>query len=219
MIFQYLQPLLLTNVTIEVIFLLAPDRNTEHKFSKLQEIIIDRTFLVHLYIPGEVYKMSFLKNLGKATYIAICLLTFTGASVCANSWHQNTETVDMEAQNLVAQNVNPTIAGDPNLFGVWFYVEYSHTVNGSAVYQEKMNFLPNGELHIYDPITMVNGFQRGTSGLVIDRGQWAVQDGKIYTRRSYNEPWSMISSGYSIHDGDLIAINSDGTSRRRWTRN
>ncbi len=163
--------------------------------------------------------MSLIKNCRKASYIAICLLTFTGASVRANSGQQHTETANLNRQNLVAQNFNPKVAGDPNLFGTWFYVESSYTVNGSGVYQEKMKFLPNGELHIYDTIIMVNGATRGKSGLVVDKGQWAVQNGKIYTRRSYNESWSMISSGYSIHDGDLIAISSDGTSRRRWTRN
>lgn len=163
--------------------------------------------------------MSLIKNFRKASYITVCLLAFTGASVRANSEQKLTETVNLNIHNLVAQNINPQIAGDPNLFGIWFYVESSYTVNGSGVYQEKMKFLPNGELHIYDTVTMVNGIEHGNSKLVVDRGQWAVQNGKIYTRRSNNDSWQAIVSGYAIHYGDLIAVGTDGNSRRRWTRN
>ncbi|MCC0178078.1 hypothetical protein I4641_13920 [Waterburya agarophytonicola K14] len=122
---------------------------------------------------------------------------------------------------LLAQNINPTIGGDPNLYGTWFFVE-THNSNGTTgVYQEKMHFAANGELYIYDSVfkSADLGISRGDSQRVVDTGEWAVYNQKLYSRRSPDEPWLLIASNYQVDGENMLIVSADASSQRLWTRN
>ena len=166
--------------------------------------------------------MFFTKDLRQIGCLAVCFIAFSTSSAQAN--HQNNQSDNINnltgnSTQLLAQNTNPTIAGDPHLYGTWFYVETYNSYGTTGVYQEKMRFSENGELYVYDSAFQGAGVSRGDSSLIVDAGEWAVQNGQIYSRRSPNEPWSLISSSYQVDGEGLLAVSADGSSQRLWTRN
>ena len=168
--------------------------------------------------------MFLTKNLRQIGCLAVCFIALSTSSAQANYQNNKSDNINNLKENstqLLAQNINPTIAGDPNLYGTWFYVETYNSYGTTGVYQEKMHFSENGELYVYDSVfqSADAGVARGDSSLIVDTGEWAVQNGQIYSRRSPDESWSLISSSYQVDGEGLLAVSADGSSQRLWTRN